>query len=37
VSSPVEIERRAQKLGLERPDKKTAGANNSNATGKEKR
>lgn len=24
VSSPVEIERRAQKLGLERPDKRTA-------------
>jgi hypothetical protein len=24
ASSPVEIERRAQKLGLERPDKKTA-------------
>jgi len=24
ASSPLEIERRAQKLGLERPDKKTA-------------
>src|SRR6185369_1393078 len=31
VSSPVEIERRAQKLGLERPDKKTTGASDAAA------
>jgi hypothetical protein len=37
ASSPVEIERRAQKLGLERPDKKTAGASDSNANRTERR
>jgi hypothetical protein len=36
VSSPVEIERRAQKLGLERPDKKTTAASDAPANGKEK-
>jgi len=36
VSSPVEIERRAQKLGLERPDKKTTGASDAAANSKEK-
>jgi hypothetical protein len=34
ASSPVEIERRAQKLGLERPDKKTDKPANSNANRK---
>lgn len=38
ASSPAEIERRAQKLGLERPDKKTSGKPaNPNAKGKAKR
>lgn len=38
ASSPVEIERRAQKLGLERPDKKTPeAAPNANAKKKERR
>lgn len=38
ASSPVEIERRAQKLGLERPDKKTPDKPaNANANGKTRR
>jgi hypothetical protein len=38
ASSPLEIERRAQKLGLERPDKKTTGRPaNGNANRKEGR
>jgi len=38
ATSPVEIERRAQKLGLERPDKKTAEQPaNANANVKAKR
>jgi len=38
ASSPIEIERRAQKLGLERPDKKTPDKPaNANANGKTRR
>ena len=37
AASPVEIERRAQKLGLERPDKKSAEASETTAKEKEKR
>ena len=38
ASSPVEIERRAHKLGLERPDKKTPDQPaNANANGKARR
>jgi hypothetical protein len=37
ASSPLEIERRAEKLGLERPDKKTDKSENGNAKRKEGR